>query len=93
MAGAFADTVDNIEDPNKVYIELQLMEPSWFGFLVGNIFLEKKRNMKISKLADLSQKFFQLSDRNSWNMSMGLHRGMLISMDDTNQLFQIENEF
>ena len=58
LAGAFADTVDNIEDPKEVYIELQLMEPSWFGFLVDNIFLEKKRNMKISKLADLSQKFF-----------------------------------
>ena len=65
LAGAFADTVDNIEDPKEVYIELQLMEPSWFGFLVGNIFLERKRKMKISKLADLSHKFFQMSDRSA----------------------------
>ena len=63
LTGAFADTEENIEDPKEVSIELQLMEPSWFGFLVDNIFLEKKRNMKISKLADLSQKFFSMSDK------------------------------
>ena len=42
LARAFAAVFDEVEDAKIVYIQLQLMEPSWFGFLVGKLLLEKK---------------------------------------------------
>lgn len=60
LARAFADVVENIEDDKKVFMHLQLLQPSWFSFLVGNLLLEKSRNIQISKHSDLCQNFHKM---------------------------------
>ena len=65
LARAFAVVVEDIEDDKKVFMHLQLLQPSWFSFLVGKLLLERRRNMQITKLSDLCQKFHKISDKSA----------------------------